>query len=141
MLKTEEFIDKICEARDEAANSIRGQGVVLLCRLDLMHCELSITEPEEALRDNLYEALFAADEAQIQALMSTSTAMSVCALPTDGETPFLARARRTIVPRDSHYAVLHNASRTLLDGQTIWADVVRDLEGLIAASDDAGVFR
>ena len=53
----------------------------------------------------------------------------------------MARARRTIVPRDSHYAVLHNASRTLLDGQTIWADVVHDLKGLIAAGDDAGVFR
>ena len=85
MLKTDEFIDKICEARDEAANSLRGQGDVLLCRLDHMHCELSITEPQEALRDNLYEALFAADEAQIQALMSTSTVVSVCALPTDGE--------------------------------------------------------
>jgi hypothetical protein len=35
MLDTEEFIDRIDKERDEAANSIRGRGVHLLCRLDV----------------------------------------------------------------------------------------------------------
>jgi hypothetical protein len=32
---TEEFIDKIDQERDEAARSVRGRGVLLLCRLDV----------------------------------------------------------------------------------------------------------
>lgn len=139
--QTEEFIDKIQEARDEAAESLRGQGVALLCRLDLMHFELSITEAEEKLRDELYEALRQADEVKIKELMSGSTAEAVRALPTDGETPYLARARRTIAPRDGQYSILRGAARALLDGQTMWAGIVHDLEGLLAISDDAGVYR
>lgn len=37
MSDTEEFIDRIDKERDEAANSIRGRGVHLLCRLDVSH--------------------------------------------------------------------------------------------------------
>jgi len=137
---TEEFIDKIQEARDEAAESVRGEGVALLCRLDLMHFELSITEAEEKLRDTLYDALREADETKIKELMSGSTAEAVRALPSDGETPYLARARRTISPRDGQYSILRGAARALLDGQTMWAGIVHDLEGLLAISDDAGVY-
>lgn len=32
---TEEFIDRIDQERDAAANSVRGRGVHLLCRLDV----------------------------------------------------------------------------------------------------------
>jgi hypothetical protein len=32
---TEEYIDEIDRQRDAAANSIRGQGVLLLCRMDV----------------------------------------------------------------------------------------------------------
>jgi len=106
-----------------------------------MHFELSITEAEESLRSKLYEALYAADEAKIKALMSSPTAEAVRALPTDGETPFLARARRTIYPRNGQYSLMRNAARSLLDGQSHWARIVRDLEGLLATNDDAGIFR
>ena len=81
-----------------------------------MHYELSITEAEEALRDKLYDALNAADEAQIKEHMSSATAKAVLALPIDGETPYLARATRTIFPRDGQYTILRDATRNLLDG-------------------------
>jgi hypothetical protein len=106
-----------------------------------MHSELSITEPEESLRAELYSALYASDEATIKAIMSTSTAEAVRSLPTDGETPYLARAKRTIFPRDGHYSIMRNGARGLLDGQTLWNDVVSDLLDLLATNDDAGVFR
>jgi len=106
-----------------------------------MHFELSITEAEEALRGKLYDALYAVDEAKIQELMSSPAAEAVRALPTDGETPYLARARRTISERDGQTSVLRAATVNLLDGQTLWARVVRDLEGLLESKDDAGIYR
>jgi len=105
-----------------------------------MYFELSITEAEGNLRSKLYDALFAADEAQIKTLMATSIAEAVRSLPTDGETPFLARARRTISTRDGQHSILRTAANNLLDGQTMWACIVRDLEGLLAVNDDAGIF-
>jgi hypothetical protein len=106
-----------------------------------MHFELSSTEAEDYLRGKLYDALYAADESKIKALMSTPTAKAVLALPTDGEMPFLARARRSIYPRDGQHSLMRNAARSLLDGQTHWARIVRDLEGMLAMNDDAGIYR
>lgn len=53
----QENIDAILYKRDEAAMSIYGKSVKLLCRLDTMYYEGSITSEEDALRETLYQIL------------------------------------------------------------------------------------
>lgn len=56
-------------ARDDAASSICSWGAALLTQLDQLHFEGSLCQEEAATRPELYQALYAADEEEIQRLL------------------------------------------------------------------------
>ncbi len=60
----EENIDRILSERDKAANALRGRGVALLCRLDRMLYEGSISEDEALHAEQLFHALASLDPSQ-----------------------------------------------------------------------------
>lgn len=126
---TEENIPRILANRDEAARSCRGRGVHLLARLDTMYFEGSLSREEDALRQKLFAALLAIDEAETEALLLRLA--SVEALPAEGGQPHLHRARRLV-----------EAERPMLrefceEGE--WEGLVRVLRALIVARDEANV--
>ena len=53
----QERIDGILETRDQAANSLYGKCVNLMCRLDSMYYEGSLSPQEKVHRDNLFRYL------------------------------------------------------------------------------------
>jgi hypothetical protein len=88
--QTEEHIDKITVARDNAANSVRGRGTAALARLDQMHFEGSLSDEEAEARPELYEALRNADESDIQRLLHDDDGVrDVMEIEGDGERPWL----------------------------------------------------
>ncbi|KAH8918558.1 hypothetical protein BT69DRAFT_1338064 [Atractiella rhizophila] len=129
---TEEFIDKIDTQRDTAANSIRGKGVHLLCRLDRMFVEGSIWNEEEALRQPLYDALAAVDEEKITKFLKDPILKRVIALPADGENPVLGQAKRLLRPGIE--PLLLKDGGEVVRGK--WAKFVIDLQSLVDAGDE-----
>lgn len=130
---TEEFIDKIDLERDAAAHSVRGRGVNLLCRLDRMFYEGSITTKEEELRKPLFEALRAKDEAGIEAIMSNPVLAQILAMHDDGETPVLGNAKRLLRKSTAEPLLKAKAPEAF---QPKWRKLVRDLTVLLAEGDE-----
>ncbi|KAL1925517.1 uncharacterized protein VTP21DRAFT_400 [Calcarisporiella thermophila] len=93
----EENIPEILRLRDKAAASVRGRGVHLLCRLDRMFFEGSITTQHNEFRQQLYQALYDKDEIRILEILDQLDEIS--ALPDDGETPYLGYAKRLIASK------------------------------------------
>lgn len=136
--QTEEFIDKISVARDNAANSIRGRGVQLLARLDQMHFEGSLTAAEEEIREPLYQALYNVNEDEIHAILEDSpAALGIVAIPHDGERPWTGRARRILRHPDP---LLRTGARVMADGEERWTEFVKSLENLIEEGDEYGIY-
>jgi len=132
---TEEFIDKIDEERDAAANSVRGRGVLLLCRLDRMQFEGSITQEEDDLREPLYQALRSANEAEISLFLENPVLANIIALPDDGEKPVTGTALRLL--RFAGVYDSDTSKQPLLlssDGDLVknkWGRFAKDLTSLI----------
>ncbi len=134
---TEEFIDRIDDERDAAASSVRGRGVNLLCRLDRMFWEGSITGAEEDLRTPLFEALRDASEPAIEGFLADPALAGVIAMEDDGETPILGNARRLM-----RGDVLLKTRHPEMDAK--WAKLTRDLGALLKNPDEevlAGYYR
>ncbi|CAG5118872.1 unnamed protein product [Candidula unifasciata] len=91
---TEQNIPTILKYRDEAASSVRGRGVELLVRLDIMFYEGSISRHQEYLRQKLFQALLNTDEEAISELIEQLS--DVSNLPREGNTPYLHRAKRIV---------------------------------------------
>ncbi|KAF8994065.1 hypothetical protein BDQ17DRAFT_1431325 [Cyathus striatus] len=119
---TEEYIDKITVARDNAANSVRGRGVHLLTRLDQMYFEGFIRENEDDIQRILHDEI---------------AAESVAAIPGDGEKPWVGRARRIL--RANPSPLLRKGADALEDGETIWNDFILSLQTLVNDEDDVGL--
>lgn len=124
---TEENILIILKNRDEAASSVRGRGVELLVRLDIMYFEGSISRPQEYLRQKLFQALLNIDEKTISELMEQLS--DVSNLPREGNTPYLYRAKR----------IVENENALLKDfcSQEEWDKLVKTLRRQILARDEA----
>jgi hypothetical protein len=137
-MQTEEHIDKIMIARDNAANSVRGRGVHLLARLDQMYFEGSLSDAEVAVRVPLYEALYATDEEEIQRILCDErAALGVVALPDDGETPWLARARRLLRHESP---LLRKGAGTEASGDALWGEFVLSLQRLVEERDELSIY-
>ena len=93
---TEENLDRILDARNDAANHIRGRGVALLARLDRMFFEGSITGSENELRSTLFDALARVDESTIETILADPALHPIVALPDDGERPYACWAQRLL---------------------------------------------
>lgn len=147
---TEEFIDKIDFERDQAATSIRGRGVNLLCRLDVsksdpltrscfransqrMFYEGTITIEEEELRQPLFEALRTIDEPTIEAMLNSPVLAQIVAMDHDGEAPVLGNARRLL--RKTNSVPLLKA-RVADEFAPKWVKLVRDLTSLLKNPDE-----
>lgn len=150
---TEEFIDRIDHERDQAANSIRGRGVQLLCRLDVssspaesqlladltiqrMSYEGSITTSEESLRQPLYEGLHSMNESLISQILSNPILTSITSMSDDGEKPIIGTARRLLrssaVVKD-HPLLLSTASPEV---SSKWGKLTKDLSNLVKQGDE-----
>ncbi len=150
---TEEFIDQIDHERDQAANSIRGRGVQLLCRLDVssspaesqlladltiqrMSYEGSITTSEESLRQPLYEGLHSMNESLISQILSNPILTSITSMSDDGEKPIMGTARRLLrssaVVKD-HPLLLSTASPEV---SSKWGKLTKDLSNLVKQGDE-----
>lgn len=130
---TEENIDRIMVERNNAENSIRGQGVRLLARLDQMHFEGSLSEAEEKLREPLYQALYDCAEGDIYAMLfDNKDARAVMELPGDGEEPWVGCAER----------MLRHANPLLRKGaqnDEQWEGFVAALANLVDVKDEEGI--
>lgn len=132
---TEEYIDQIDLERDTAAQSVRGRGAHLLCRLDRMHHEGSITVDEESLREPLYQALHELNEPAIATFLSHKILEPIVSMSDDGETPCIATARRILRASEQSLLRVH-AVETPQSAKT-WQRFVRDLRGLLPKGDEA----
>ncbi|GMK60055.1 hypothetical protein CspeluHIS016_0902720 [Cutaneotrichosporon spelunceum] len=134
---TEEFIDRIDFERDQAANSVRGRGVNLLCRLDRMFYEGSLKVEEDELRNPLFEALRDANEAAIEGFLTNPVLAEIIAMEHDGENPVIGNARRLM-----RGDVLLKTRHPDMDAK--WVKLKRDLTALLKTSDEevlAGYYR
>jgi hypothetical protein len=137
-MQTEEYIDKISVARDNAAESVRGRGVLLLARLDQMHFEGSLTASEEAIREPLYQALHAIDEDEIHRILGDEpAALQVASLPIDGERPWISRARRILRTEEP---LLRKGARSTPDLESQWDEFVASLRNLVDDEDEYGIY-
>ncbi|ESO92068.1 hypothetical protein LOTGIDRAFT_163072 [Lottia gigantea] len=90
----EENIPRILSERDAAADSIRGQGVHLLARMDTMFFEGSLTHEEDAQREKLYTALQNIDEPAIQEVIKQSE--RIVNLPVENSLSIIGSAERLV---------------------------------------------
>ena len=135
--QTEEHIDKITVARDNAANSVRGRGVHLLARLDQMFFEGSLSEAEFEVREALYKALYDVDEDEIQRVLTEDEAgMAIIKLSDDGEQPWIGRARRLL--RHSN-PILKKGVEPTPEGEQLWAGFIKGLKILVVEKNDIGI--
>ncbi|KAL1914511.1 uncharacterized protein VTP21DRAFT_8225 [Calcarisporiella thermophila] len=125
----DENIPEILRYRDDAAATIRGRGVHILTRLDRMYFEGSITEQQNSLRLDLYDALYNVDETKIEELLNQLE--SVARMPDDGETPYNAYAKRLV---QSEKPLLSN----YLD-QSEWQSWIEKLTKLIGWGNEAEI--
>ncbi|KAI8917516.1 hypothetical protein DFJ77DRAFT_531000 [Powellomyces hirtus] len=127
----EENINEILKRRDDAERSLRGQGVKLLCRLDRMYFEGSITATGNKRRIKLYEALAEQRGDDINNLLRKCSAKMD--LPQDGETPFIGQARRLI-----------NSTSPLLkeyvDDRQQWIDFTHRIMKLVTWGNDMDLY-
>lgn len=129
---TEENLDEILKKRDEAAASIRGQGVALLCRMDRMFFEGSLTVGENTLRATLFDALAVADEEVIEHYLNHPLLKDILAMPDDGERPYAAWAKR-LLRSTAEDPVLLRAHAS--DAE--WASLSTQLAFALGAAQDA----
>lgn len=122
----EENIPKIMENRDEAANSFRGKGVKLLARLDNMFYEGSISEIQNALREELFLALRSINKEKIEDLLGAL--VDVMRMKDEMNEPIIGRAQRLI---NAESPILKKYFET----ETQWKDFKRMLKSLVAAKD------
>jgi hypothetical protein len=90
----EENIPTILRLRDEAEWDVRGQAVRLLCRLDRMAFEGSISRKDEVLRQTLFTHLKNGDEEALHGDLAMMQHM--LALPADTCHPLIGYALRLI---------------------------------------------
>lgn len=98
----EENIRKILRINQTAANSIIGQGSILLTRLDRMYYERSLPKWAEDQRHELYEALLIKDEETIAGILEVLR--EIVQLPVDLVHPVLGWAQRIILYKDDAIA-------------------------------------
>lgn len=130
---TEEFIDRIDAERDQAANSLRGRGVNLLCRLDRMFYEGSITTDEETLRQPLFESLRDINEEAITSILASPVLAGIVAMEHDGESPVLGNAHRLLRKNTSDALLKANVPAAFA---AKWDKLIRDLFALIKHPDE-----
>lgn len=103
-----------------------------------MHFEGSLSSAEEALRGPLYDALYDADEEEIQQILEDDdAALDVLALPIDGEQPWLGRAKRILCAGDP---LLRQGAMALPNGEELWEDFVESLRNLVDDRDEMGLY-
>lgn len=90
----QENIKKILEINQTAANSIIGQGAILLSRLDRMYFEGSLPSWTEGQRNKLYKALLAKDDMTISNILESLS--EIMQMPIDLVHPLVAWAQRLI---------------------------------------------
>lgn len=103
---TEENLDKVLAARDQAAAHIRGRGASLLARLDRMFFEGTLTHREDHLRRNLFKLLANVDEHCIEGIIKHPEMQSIIDLPDDGQRPYVAWAQRILRHHFDHKEIL-----------------------------------
>ncbi|KAJ3032500.1 hypothetical protein HDV00_007438 [Rhizophlyctis rosea] len=126
----EENIDEILLQRDFAEQSTRGRGVHLLCRLDRMHFEGSITASDDRTRQALYNALRSQDEPLISQIISECN--RIVDLPDDGEKPYTGYARRLLLWSDP---LLKRVA-----GEEEWNDFVSRISQMLTWDDEAEIY-
>lgn len=96
LIQKESRIEGLIEARDNAADSLRGQAARLLARLDQMYYEGSINDSELDVRNNIYSQLSRKDPnmKRVQELLNSDTAGHVLKLKEDIKCPWKARVER-----------------------------------------------
>ncbi|ESO92069.1 hypothetical protein LOTGIDRAFT_163073 [Lottia gigantea] len=113
----EENIPRILSERDAAADSIRGQGVHLLARMDTMFFEGSLTHEEDAQREKLYTALQNIDEPAIQEVIKQSE--RIVNLPVENSLSIIGSAERLV---ETELPLLR--STTTEDERSEWSSFV-----------------
>ncbi|KDN50348.1 hypothetical protein K437DRAFT_64853, partial [Tilletiaria anomala UBC 951] len=113
----EENLDRILEARNEAADHVRGRGAALLARLDRMFFEGSISVKENAMRADLFAALARIDELAIEKILTACAA--IVALPDDGERPYACWAQRLLREQPADDPVLLRTIATDAEWQSL----------------------
>ncbi|KAL3866241.1 hypothetical protein ACJMK2_043556 [Sinanodonta woodiana] len=128
---TEENIPRILSSRDEAAHSFRGRGVHLLARLDTMYFEGSISEKQNLLRNDLFNALLATDEKRVEGMIQEFD--EVLTLPDEGNEPLLGTAKRFLSTEEP---MLKKHCAT----ESEWETFIKMLSSLVISKDTASLY-
>jgi len=99
-----------------------------------MFYEGSITTTEEELREPLFKALQAKDEAAIESLLNNPVLAAIIAMDHDGETPVLGNAQRLL--RTGTQGVPLLKAKTAEAFKPKWEKLVKDLQSLIGQADE-----
>jgi hypothetical protein len=101
-----------------------------------MHFEGSLNDEEAAARIELYEALRAADETDIQRILFDYDAVQdVLEIECDGERPWLGSDYFGM-----NTSTLRSGSEAVADGEELWADFVLSLKKLVDSEDELGLY-
>lgn len=98
----QENVKKILDINKTAANSVIGQGAILLTRLDRMYFEGSLPEWANGQRNTLYKALLNKDEETTNNILDSL--QEIMQLPIDLVHPLVAWGQRIISNQDDEIA-------------------------------------
>jgi hypothetical protein len=98
----QENVKKILDINKTAANSVIGQGAILLTRLDRMYFEGSLPEWANGQRNTLYKALLNKDEETTNNILDSL--QEIMQLPIDLVHPLVAWGQRIISNQDDAIA-------------------------------------
>jgi len=118
----ESRIEGLVEARDKAADSLRGQAARLVARLDQMYFEGSITDSELDVRNNTYSQLSRNEPnmKRVQELLKSDTASEVLKLNEDVKYPWKARVSRLTELRGEEVSLLQQCAGNKWDSKADW---------------------
>lgn len=89
-------IKAVLDARDHAEDTQRGKAAILLARMDRLHFETLLSEAEEMIREQLYQAVCHADEVLMSSILKDERLQRVIEMELlDGNT-ILNRGERTL---------------------------------------------
>jgi len=126
----EENLPIILGLRNAAQETVLGRGVLLLCRLDRMYFEGTISVPENQQRMVLLKELQADNEANVEGILSDLA--HIVEMPDDGEKPMCGYFRRMLRATEP----LIKDPAVMEVGEKGWKLICSKVKALLAADDE-----
>ena len=91
-----EKIKAVLSERTKAEKTLQGRAAILLARMDRLYYEHNLTDRQNALRAQLYEAVKSQDLPTLKELLEKEELKAIISLPADQDLPVIEQAKRTL---------------------------------------------